>query len=107
MNRNSHWPDDDGRRWSRKNIGFCRGAWHGPYPRRRWRRRRWSEEEYRTAIGVLALVGAISLGAIFLMLLNQLIARCKDVTMEERHGSAATQTRRMPRMQVPGVDEMR
>jgi hypothetical protein len=75
MKRNPFWPDDDGRRWSQKNIGFRRGGWYGPYARRRRRWRRRTAEEYRTAIAVLALVGAISLGGSFLALLAQLIAR--------------------------------
>jgi hypothetical protein len=75
MNRKPFWPDDDGSVWSRKNFGFSRGAWHGPYPRRRWRRRRWRPEEYRAAIAVLALVGAFSLGGLLVALLKQLIAR--------------------------------
>jgi hypothetical protein len=71
MGRNQFWPDDDDRRWTYKNIGYRRGGFHRPYRRRR----RWRTEPPsigRTVIAILAFFGAISLGGIFLALLNQL-----------------------------------
>jgi hypothetical protein len=71
MGRNHYWPDDDGRRWTYRNIGYRRGGFYRP----RRRRRRWRADTTsvgRTVIAILALFGAISLGGIFVALVNQL-----------------------------------
>jgi hypothetical protein len=79
MGRNQFWPDDDGRRWTYRNIGYRRGGYYRPHwPRRRWRpyrQRRWRAEPpsiARAVIGILALCGAIALGGIFVALVNHL-----------------------------------
>jgi hypothetical protein len=59
MARSPFRPDDDGRRWSGKNIGYRRGGWYGSYRRRaRWPRRR-PTEVYATVVAVLAVLGAM------------------------------------------------
>ena len=72
MARSPFRPDDDGRRWSGKNIGYRRGGWHGPYRRRSWRPRRRPSEAYAAVVAVLAVFGAVSLGGIFLALVDRL-----------------------------------
>ncbi len=62
----SDWRD---RKWTYEKIGYRRN-WHGPYRRRR---RRYSLEFYKMAFSVLAFLGALSLGAIFVKLLGEWI----------------------------------
>jgi hypothetical protein len=65
------WRD---RSWTYSRIGHRKGSWYGPYRRRRWRSYRYPEG-YRVVFAILAVLGALFLGAVFLMLLNEWIAR--------------------------------
>src|SRR5262245_25227497 len=72
MTRNNpHWPNGDERRWSYESVGYRRGGWHRPN-RRRWRRRYSSHDLHARIFAVLAFVGAISLGGLFLELMEKL-----------------------------------
>jgi hypothetical protein len=73
MGRNNpHWPHRDERSFNYENHGYRRRNWYGPYRRQRWRIPKRPTKFFRTVIGVLALIGAISLGGIFVALVNKL-----------------------------------
>ena len=73
MAKRQFQPHDDGRRWSHENIGYRRGGSVVRLkPRRRHRPPKGPEHIFATIVAILAFFGAISLGGIFLALLNQL-----------------------------------